>query len=95
MPTYEYRCKACRHELETIQSIKDQPLRVCPACGRHKLERLISAGVGVIFKGSGFYQTDYRSDSYKKGAKREKDAAAPPAPAVAKDKPAAKSAPAD
>ncbi|MFH1706427.1 MAG: zinc ribbon domain-containing protein [Planctomycetota bacterium] len=95
MPTYEYRCKACRHELDAYQSIMDKALRVCPACGKHKLERLISGGVGVIFKGSGFYQTDYRSDSYKKGAKREKDAASPPAPAADKAVPAAdKAAPA-
>ena len=72
MPTYEYRCKSCAHEWEEFQSIKAKPLRKCPDCGKLKAERIISAGGGIIFKGSGFYQTDYRSDSWKKGEKADK-----------------------
>ena len=71
MPTYEYRCDSCGHELETFQSITANPLRKCPACGKLKLKRLLGTGAGLIFKGSGFYETDYRSDSYKKGAESE------------------------
>ncbi len=68
MPTYEYRCDACGHKWDEFQSISSKPSRKCPKCGKLKAERMISAGGGIIFKGSGFYQTDYRSDSYKKGA---------------------------
>ena len=63
MPTYEYRCTACGHEFEEFQSITAPVKRKCPKCGKPKLERLIGIGAGVIFKGSGFYETDYRSDS--------------------------------
>ena len=77
MPTYEYRCNACGHEFETIHSITAGALRKCPACGKLKLERLISRGGGIIFKGSGFYQTDYRSKEYKEKAKAEKKAQEP------------------
>jgi len=73
VPTYEYTCDNCGYEFERFQSIKAGPLRVCPKCGRSRLKRLIGAGAGVIFKGSGFYQTDYRSESYKKAEKKEKD----------------------
>jgi putative FmdB family regulatory protein len=73
MPTYEYICENCGHELERFQSIKSRPLRKCPECGEKKLKRLLGTGSGVIFKGSGFYQTDYRSESYKKAAKKDKD----------------------
>ena len=72
MPTYEYRCKSCEHAWEEFQSIKSSPSRKCPDCGKLKAERIISAGGGIIFKGSGFYQTDYRSESYKKGASADK-----------------------
>lgn len=72
MPTYEYRCSACRHEFEHFQSMKDKPLRKCPACAKNTLERLIGTGAAIVFKGSGFYQTDYRSESYKQGADKEK-----------------------
>jgi putative FmdB family regulatory protein len=75
MPTYEYQCSECGHRMEAFQSIKARPLRKCPKCGRSNLTRLISAGAGVIFRGSGFYQTDYRSESYRKGAEAEKKAA--------------------
>ncbi len=72
MPTYEYRCGACGHEFEAFQSMKDSALRKCPACAKNKLERLIGTGAAIVFKGSGFYQTDYRSESYKKSAQAEK-----------------------
>ena len=74
MPTYEYCCDACGHEMEAFQSITAEPLRKCPACGKSKLKRLIGTGAGVVFKGSGFWQTDYRSESYKKGEKAAKEA---------------------
>jgi len=77
MPTYDYRCDGCGHEFDEFQSITAKPLRKCPACAKPKLKRLIGTGAGVIFKGSGFYETDYRSDSYKKAEKAEKDAATP------------------
>jgi putative FmdB family regulatory protein len=72
MPTYEYRCEACDHEFERFQSIKAPSIRKCPECGKLKVKRLIGIGAGVIFKGSGFYQTDYRSDAYKKAAEKDK-----------------------
>ena len=75
MPTYEYKCKSCGKSLEVFQSMSDAPKRKCPACGKNMLERLIGTGAAVLFKGSGFYQTDYRSDSYKKSAEAEKPAA--------------------
>ena len=75
MPTYEYRCNACGHEMEAFQSITAKALKKCPACGKLQLERLISGGGAVIFKGGGFYETDYRSESYKKGAEADKKAA--------------------
>ena len=84
MPTYEYQCDACDHHFEKFQQITASPLRKCPQCGRRKLRRLIGAGAGVIFRGSGFYQTDYRSKSYREDAEKEK----PPD----KEKPAGKPA---
>lgn len=71
MPTYEYRCNDCKHEFEEFQSMKDDPIDKCPECGG-KPQRLIGAGGGLIFKGDGFYITDYRSDSYKKKSESEK-----------------------
>lgn len=71
MPTYDYVCENCEHQFEQFQSITAEPTRKCPNCGKLKLQRLIGAGAGVIFKGSGFYQTDYRSESYKQGKKNE------------------------
>ena len=71
MPTYEYKCKSCGHVFEEFQSITAPPCEVCPKCGG-KVKRLIGAGAAVIFKGSGFYATDYRSEEYKKKAKEEK-----------------------
>ena len=75
MPTYEYQCGACQHRFEQFQSITANPLRKCPACGKRALQRLLGAGGGILFRGSGFHQTDYRSESYKKAAEAEKSAA--------------------
>jgi putative FmdB family regulatory protein len=72
MPTYDYRCKVCGHEFEYFQSMKDDALRKCPACKKASLERLIGTGAAILFKGSGFYETDYRSESYKKAAEADK-----------------------
>ncbi|MEQ8770609.1 MAG: zinc ribbon domain-containing protein [Phycisphaerales bacterium] len=74
MPTYDYRCNACGHEFELFQKMSDPIKRTCPECKKKQLERLIGTGAAVLFKGSGFYETDYRSDSYKKGADAEKKA---------------------
>lgn len=94
MPTYEYACSACGHRFEEFQSITAKPLTKCPKCKKNKVQRLISGGAGFLFKGSGFYITDYRSDSYKSAAKAEtggktegKSAESKPA----ESKPAAKS----
>lgn len=99
MPTYEYVCAKCGHEFEVFQSISDKPLRQCrkSLCGQKKwgrgrVSRKISTGAGLIFKGSGFYTTDYRSEGYKQAAKREKEAAKPAASETkSASKPAAKS----
>jgi putative FmdB family regulatory protein len=72
MPTYEYICESCGYEFERFQTITAKPIRKCPKCGKSSVQRLIGAGAGVIFKGSGFYQTDYRSEGYKKSAESEK-----------------------
>ena len=72
MPTYDYVCSECGHTFEKFQSIKAPAIRKCPECGKLKVRRIIGTGGGVIFKGSGFYQTDYRSDSYSKKAKEDK-----------------------
>ncbi len=72
MPTYDYVCDACGHEFEEFQSITEPVLRKCPECKKLKLRRLFGTGAAVVFKGSGFYQTDYRSESYKSGAEKDK-----------------------
>ena len=100
MPTYEYACSKCGHEFEKFQSIADKPLDVCPKelCtqkkwGRGKVKKKISAGAGLIFKGSGFYITDYRSEKYKEAAKKDSAAAKPAGDAKSsggESKPAAK-----
>jgi putative FmdB family regulatory protein len=72
MPTYDYECDACGHTFELFQSISDPVKKKCPDCGKPKLRRLFGTGAAVVFKGSGFYQTDYRSDSYKKAAESDK-----------------------
>jgi putative FmdB family regulatory protein len=74
MPTYDYECDSCGHEFELFQGINEPVKKKCPECGKRKLRRLFGTGAAVVFKGSGFYQTDYRSDSYKKGAEAEKKA---------------------
>ncbi len=68
MPTYEYECPDCGHHFELFQQMSDPVKRKCPECSGRKLKRLIGTGAGIIFKGSGFYETDYRSESYKKDA---------------------------
>lgn len=82
MPTYQYICTKCNHQFEVFQSINDRPLRMCPRdkCaqkkwGRGKVKRIVSGGAGFLFKGSGFYITDYRSESYRQAAKKETEAA--------------------
>jgi len=75
MPTYEYVCDACEHAFEEFQSFSDEVLTKCPKCGRKKLRRLFGTGAAILFKGSGFYETDYRSESYKAAAKKDQDAA--------------------
>jgi len=72
MPTYDYICDACGHEFEAFESIRSDPQTECPECKDKKLRRKIGPGAAILFKGSGFYQTDYRSESYKKAAKAEK-----------------------
>lgn len=74
MPTYDYICQACGHALEFFQSMSEGPKRKCPECGKLKLQRQIGMGAGILFKGSGFYETDYRSDSYNKGEKAATEA---------------------
>ena len=73
MPTYEYECTKCGSRFERFQGIKAEPLKRCPKC-RYKVKRLLGSGAGIIFKGSGFYQTDYRSVGYKEAEKRESKA---------------------
>jgi putative FmdB family regulatory protein len=75
MPTYEYECEQCGHHFDEFESILAEPLKTCPECGKDKLRRLFGGGSAIIFKGSGFYQTDYRSESYKTGAKADQPAA--------------------
>jgi putative FmdB family regulatory protein len=116
MPTYEYACDKCGAQFEKFQSMKDAALTVCPKdlCGqkrwgRGRVRRLLGTGAGLLFKGSGFYITDYRSESYKQAAKKDAPAVAPaldakaadakaagagPAKAATDSKPAAKTAPA-
>jgi putative FmdB family regulatory protein len=77
MPTYEYECDACGHDFEEFQYFSEEPLTKCPKCKKKKLRRLFGTGASVIFKGPGFYETDYRSESYKAGAKAETDATKP------------------
>jgi putative FmdB family regulatory protein len=108
MPTYEYHCDACEHQFEDFQSMSEKPLKKCPECGKSKLRRLFGTGAAVLFKGSGFYQTDYRSESYKASAKADQEPAKPGTPdttatngkatqssSSTSDKPAKKSSKAD
>ncbi len=93
MPTYEYRCDSCNHAFEELQSFKDDVLTVCPKCHQATLRRLFGTGAAILFKGSGFYETDYRSDSYKKAAKAEQEGASKsPAASGSDSKPASNGA---
>ncbi|NQU10321.1 zinc ribbon domain-containing protein [bacterium] len=85
MPTYEYECRKCGHEFELFQPITDKPRRTCPKC-RGRVQRLVGTGAGVIFKGSGFYSTDYRKPGYQEAAKKETSSAT--GDKTAADKPA-------
>jgi putative FmdB family regulatory protein len=86
MPTYDYVCDKCGHEFEAFESIKADPQTVCPECTEHTLRRKIGAGAAILFKGSGFSQTDYRSESYKQRAKADKpsDSSSKPSESAAK-----------
>lgn len=91
MPTYEYHCEKCKKDFELFQSMKDDPVKTCPkeqcrqkTWGKGKVRRLLGTGAGLIFKGSGFYITDYRSEGYKQAAKSEAGANAPAKPAETK-----------
>jgi putative FmdB family regulatory protein len=77
MPTYEYKCTNCGYRFEEFQSITDPPNETCPKC-KGKTERIISGGTGFLLKGSGFYTTDHRSESYKKNETKERDEKSPP-----------------
>jgi putative FmdB family regulatory protein len=77
MPTYDYECDACQHRFEEFQNFSEEALKKCPKCKKKKLRRLIGTGAAVVFKGSGFYQTDYRSDSYNQAAKADQEKSAP------------------
>ncbi len=72
MPTYEYECQECGHRLEAFQSMTEKPLKDCPECGKPALKRLIGLGAGIIFKGSGFYETDYKRPAQKKTESQDK-----------------------
>lgn len=73
MPTYEYHCDACDHNFDEFQSMSEPALKKCPQCKKNKLRRVFGTGAAILFKGSGFYETDYRSESYKKAAKAEQE----------------------
>ena len=84
MPTYDYICDSCKHEFEAFESIKADPQILCPSCQQETLRRKIGAGAAILFKGSGFYLTDYRSDSYKKAAKADSDSSSSSSSAASK-----------
>lgn len=88
MPTYEYECQKCGHRFEEFQSMKDEPLKKCPQC-KGKVKRLIGAGAGLLFKGSGFYITDYRSSGYSDRKKKDAGGGGGEKPAGGGDKAAA------
>ncbi|HNQ88489.1 MAG TPA: zinc ribbon domain-containing protein [Verrucomicrobiota bacterium] len=99
MPTYHYLCAKCGHEFEAFQSIKAKPLKTCPKehCpkprwGKGAVRRQLSAGAGILFKGSGFYITDYRSEGYKQAARKESETTAPKKETATASKPEAKAA---
>ena len=79
MPTYEYECSKCRHQFEVFQNINAPRVKTCPKC-KGRVRRLIGTGSSLIFKGSGFYATDYRSEGYKSAAKKDSSASTPASP---------------
>lgn len=89
MPTYDYKCNACDHTFELFQSMTAKHEKKCPKCGKLALERLIGTGAALIFKGAGFYQTDYRTESYKKGETAAKESTKPAESSTSDSKPAA------
>lgn len=91
MPTYEYHCDACSHHFDEFQSIMEPALKKCPKCKKRKLRRIFGTGAAVIFKGSGFYETDYRSESYKAAAKADQEKSTPESKEGKKDGAAAES----
>ncbi len=95
MPTYEYVCRACRHEFERFQPMTSSPVRTCPKCGRKRVERKIGIGAAVLFKGGGFYETDYRSESYRKTEEAEKKESEKASEKAAEKKPADSAKPTD
>ncbi|HEX9615004.1 MAG TPA: zinc ribbon domain-containing protein [Bacteroidota bacterium] len=94
MPTYDYKCKECGHSFEEFQSISANPLVKCPQCGKDGLRRMLDGGAGMIFKGQGFYQTDYKRSGAGGGSKKEasSDKTAPAAPKKDESKPSGESA---
>lgn len=93
MPTYDYECDACSHRFELFQSINDDPKKKCPKCRKSKLRRLFGTGAALMFKGSGFYQTDYRSESYKKASEADKKTSSGESSATPKTESSGKSEP--
>src|SRR5882724_7259958 len=93
MPTYEYQCDKCGHRFEKFQSMTSAPIKKCPSCGKNALKRLISGGAGLIFKGSGFYITDYRDSNYKDAAKAASAPAKPAEGSKTESKPASDAKP--
>jgi putative FmdB family regulatory protein len=93
MPTYDYICDSCGHEFEAYERITADPQTECPECKLPRLRRKIGPGAAILFKGSGFYQTDYRSDSYKKAAEADKSSSEPPKSTSESTKSEATSAP--
>jgi putative FmdB family regulatory protein len=91
MPTYEYICDSCEHEFEKFQSITAPAIKLCPECNRKKVRRKIGTGAGFLFKGGGFYETDYRSKNYTDAAKKDADAAKPASESKSETKPDTKS----
>lgn len=93
MPTYEYECQKCGDHFDLYQSIKDEPIKKCPKC-KGRVKRLLGTGAGLLFKGSGFYITDYRKAGYKEAAKKDSASATAASPAPAAKESAPKPAPA-
>ena len=96
MPTYDYRCDGCGYQFEEMQSFSADPLKTCPKCGQDQLRRLFGTGAAILFKGGGFYETDYRSEGYKKAEKADSTAGKPAesTPSTSTTTPAAASTPA-